>query len=195
MLNRQIAPPFTRSTYFHLLTPEKFILANGLPVYVMHGGEQEVMRIEWIFNAGKINETKVGLAHFTANQIDKGTQQKSSLEIADGLETYGAHVEISAGNDFTTFTLYVLTQYLPNVLPLLNELLQEAVFPEKELSLAKDIALQQYRINLEKTAYLAGKYFRKSVFGQHPYGNEISDEDIAQIQPEDLKNFKENLKI
>ncbi|MCZ8022104.1 MAG: pitrilysin family protein [Cyclobacteriaceae bacterium] len=192
MLNRQIAPPFTRSTYFHLLTPEKFILANGLPVYVMHGGEQEVMRIEWIFNAGKINETKIGLAHFTANQIDKGTQQKNSLAIADGFETFGAHVEVNAGNDFTTFSLYVLTHYLPKVLPLVNELLQEAIFPATELTLAKDIALQQHRINLEKTAYLAGKYFRKSVFGEHPYGNETSAEDISQIEPADLNHFKEN---
>ena len=100
MLNRQIAPPFTRSTYFHLLTPEKFILANGLPVYAMRGGEQEVMRIEWIFNAGKINETKVGLAHFTANQIDKGTQQKNSLAIAD-IFTRGANIFTQGANIFT----------------------------------------------------------------------------------------------
>ncbi|MCU0382736.1 MAG: insulinase family protein [Cyclobacteriaceae bacterium] len=192
MVNRQIAPPYSRSTSLHLLTPKKFILSTGLPVYAICGGEQEVMRVEWIFNAGKINETKIGLAHFTANQIDKGTKQKNSLSIADGFETFGAHIEISAGNDFTTFTLYVLTQYLPKVLPLVNELLQEAVFPENELTLAKDIALQQHRINLEKTAYLASTYFRKSVFGVHPYGNETSADDIVQIQPSDLKQFKEN---
>jgi predicted Zn-dependent peptidase len=189
MLNRQIAPPFYRSTQLNLLQPDKIISSSGAPLYVMQGGEQDVIRIEWVFNAGKVAETKIGQSHFTAQQLDKGTSNLTSLSLAEGFEKYGAHIDVSAGNDYTTLTLYTLSKHLHQVLPLLEEIIHQVIFPEDELMLAQSIAQQQYQINKEKTSFLAGKYFRSALFGNHPYANEIEDSHIKEITREDLLSF------
>ena len=189
MLNRQIAPPFYRSTTLKLLEPVKLLCKSGLPIYLIEGGEQEVVRIEWIFNAGKSVETKVGQSQFTAQQLDKGTTAKSSLLIAEGFEKFGAHIDVSAGNDYTTVTLYALTFHLHQVLPLVEEILHEANFPVDEFEIAKNIALQQYQVNKEKTTFIASKQFRKALFGQHPYANEIEDVHLHNLVQEDLRKF------
>ena len=60
MLNRSIAPPITDAVNFHLeLKPyEKFTLDNGVPVYAINAGAEEVMSVEIIFFAGNSFEDK-----------------------------------------------------------------------------------------------------------------------------------------
>ncbi len=189
MLDRTFAPPFQRSTVLSLLKPMLLPLPNGAQLYILRGGTQEVMRLELIVPAGKWYEPFNGIAHFTANQLDKGTKTKSSYQIASVFDAYGAHVEITPGNDFITVIVYTLTNKVKEVFPLVAELLHEAVFPEQELAIAKDITLQNLKVNEEKTSYLAGKYFRKALFENHPYGNELELADIESIQTEDLRKY------
>lgn len=189
MLNRTLAPAFQRSTSLTLLEPLHIPLPNGSQLYVVKGGTQEVMRLELIVPAGKWYEPAIGVAHFTANQLDKGTSKKNSFEIASVFDSYGASIDVSAGNDFLTIVVYTLSKRLPEVLSLVAEVIQEATFPENELALAKDIALQNLKVNEEKTSYLAGNYFRKALFGVHPYGNELDALSIEQIQSTSLGSY------
>ena len=54
MLNRKIAPPIKDAIDFNLqLKPyEKFTLDNGIEVYAIDAGAEEVLQMEWIFDAG-----------------------------------------------------------------------------------------------------------------------------------------------
>jgi zinc protease len=192
MLDRTLAPPFQRSTVLSLLKATLIPLPNGMQLHVLRGGTQEVMRLELIAPAGKWYEPSVGLSHFTANQLDKGTKTKSSYQIASVFDAYGAHVEITPGNDFVTIIVYSLTNKIQEVLPLVAELLHEATFPEQELAIAKDITLQNLKVNEEKTSYLAGKYFRKALFGDHPYGSELEAANIENVQANGLRNYKKH---
>jgi zinc protease len=190
MLDRTIAPPFQHATELSLLTPEVVSLSGGNKLYVLRGGTQEVMRLELILPAGKWFEPTVGIAHFTANQLDKGTKNKTSYQLASHFDAFGAHIEVSAGNDFITLTLYTLTKRLVEVLPVVIELLTEPIFPDHEIEIAKSITVQNLRVNEEKTSYLAGKHFRKAIFGkQHPYGSELDEVHVNNIQASDLRAY------
>ncbi len=192
MLDRTQAPPFQKSSVLTLLNPQRFTAANGTSLYVLHGGTQEVIRLELMAKAGKWYETSAGIAHFAAAQLDKGTIAKSSFQIASYFDALGAHVEITAGNDFITITIYALTKNLAEVLAVVNEILYEATFPEEELLLAKNIALQNLKVNEEKTSFLAGKYFRKAIFGDHPYGSELDSAGIEKIESKKLQAFQQS---
>ena len=50
-VDRKIAPPIVDAVNFHLeLKPyEKFTLDNGVPVYAINAGAEEVMSVEWFF--------------------------------------------------------------------------------------------------------------------------------------------------
>jgi zinc protease len=188
MLDRTQAPPFQRSSAFDLYQPEKNTLPNGVPLHLIHGGEQDVIKIELIAQAGRWVEDTPGAAYFTAQLLSKGTTRKSSFDIAQIFDRFGAHLEISPGLDFTSISLYALTRNLEPALYLLHELLTEATFPEKELAQLQSIYLQNLKVNNEKTSFLAGKLFRKSLFGaNHPYGKELDEKEVTAINREQLK--------
>lgn len=60
MIDRNIAPPITDAVNFHLeLKPyEKYTLDNGIPVYAINAGAEEVMSVELVFFAGNCYEDK-----------------------------------------------------------------------------------------------------------------------------------------
>jgi zinc protease len=195
MLDRTIAPPFVQSTSFDLITPKKQTLSNGIDLFFIPGGGQEVLKIDLIFPAGRWFESNWGVSHFTVQLLSKGTSTKSSFEIAQLFDLYGAHLEVNAGLDFITVSIYSLGKYLEPVLALLQEILTDPVFPEKELDQAKAIYIQNLKVNLEKTSFLASKAFRKTLFGEgHPYGKEIDENDVAALTKASLvDHFKKLL--
>ncbi|NBP70721.1 MAG: insulinase family protein, partial [Cytophagia bacterium] len=112
MLDRTQAPPFQKNTVLQLLVPQHFQSAKGTDLFVLSGGTQEVVRVELMAKAGKWYEAAPGIAHFTASQLDKGTRTKNSFQLASLLDAYGAHLDVSAGNDFFSLTIYSLSRNL-----------------------------------------------------------------------------------
>jgi zinc protease len=190
MLDRKISPPFQKTNFFELIKPEKITLPNGIVMTVVPGGEQEVIKIELIFKAGKWNESQTGVSYFTASLLQKGTVTKNSFQISSELDQYGVHLEVSPGFDFTSVTLYGLTKNTARFFELLLELITQPSFPESELQQTKDIYIQGLKINLEKTSYVASRQIRKVLFGgEHPYGRDAEVENIENIQRIQLSDF------
>jgi zinc protease len=192
MLDRTIAPAFHKSSNLEILNAEVNDLRNGIRVYSISGGQQDVIKIELIIRAGRWFETKHGAAHFAATLLTKGTREKSSFDIARIFDLYGAHIEVNPGLDVVSVALYSLTKNLQPVLDLLLEIMTSASFPEKELDQSKVIFVQNLKVNNEKTGFLASKLFRRCVFGEaHPYGREL-EENVLQLTTQDLKGYYNN---
>jgi predicted Zn-dependent peptidase len=193
MLDRTLAPPFLRSTSFQLIQPKKISTAQGADIYYILGGTQEICKIELIFPAGRWFEKSAGASYFAAQLISKGTKNKSSFEIAELLDQYGAHLEINPGMDVVSVSLYILTRHLEPSLSLLLDLLTASVFPHKELEQLKSIYLQNMRVNREKTSFQASTIIRKNIFGEtYPYGRELEDDAVIALPREALvDHFRE----
>lgn len=186
-LDRSIPPPFQKNLDFKLLEPERGKLSSGAHLLFISGGQQNVIRLELVFSSGKWYETKPGASYFTGNMLNKGTRTKTSFQIAEGFDLYGAHVEIHVNNDTISISLYTLTKYIEPTLDLLLEMLTEPAFNERELEQLKLIYLQNLKINQEKTAYMASVLFREALFGEsHPYGKEPGEKEVEAISSADL---------
>ena len=194
MINRSIAPSFTRSTNFELIKPEELTLPNGAKVFFVSGGTQSVIRVEIILKAGRWFESVWGASYFSSQLLSKGTSKKNSFEIAQIFDQYGAHFEISPGLDAVSISLYTLSKNLRPTLALVRELLEDSAFPEKELAQSKNIYLQNLKVNNEKTSFQVSKLFRKKLFGEnHPYGKELEAEDVTALTTEQLKEHYTSL--
>jgi len=190
MLNRSIAPAFSKSFSFDLPKAEIVKLPGAIDFVFLPGLQQEVFKLEVVFNAGKWYEPKSGIAHFTSILLDKGTSSKTSKEIAEVLDYYGAQIEISSGYDFVSVSLYGLKKFVREILPVFIELLSDPVFSEDELELQKKIFLQNLEINEKKTSFVASRLIRKSIFGaRHPYGNSIEHGNVNAITNSELKSY------
>lgn len=167
-------------------------LDSGTPLHMITVAHQPVLRLECVFDAGSWYEQVPGTAFFAMKMLSEGTSQRSSAEISEYIDRYGAFLELNSGPDRASLVVYCLTKFLPDVLPLLRELITEPTFPEKELEDLRNITLQNLRINYEKNAYLAGVLFREKLFGaEHPYGRSQRPEFVAQVTRSAVIDFYE----
>lgn len=187
MLDRTVAPPFVKTSSFNLIKPDETKLSNGVHAFFVPGGSQDVLKIEFIFEAGRWFETKTAAAYFTSQLLSKGTRNKDSYEIAQLFDQYGAHLEVIPGLDYVSVALYTLNKNLGVVLALLIEILSEPSFSEKEFAQTQVVFNQNLKINNEKTSFVASHLFRKNLFGgDHPYGKEVDEKDVSALDVKDL---------
>ncbi len=162
-------------------------LDNGLPLYWVDAGVQDVVQIDWVFPAGLWFEQKEAVAHATAGLLKNGTSKHTSEQISEALEFYGAQLKTSAGNDFATVTLYSLTKHLPALLPMVLEILTEATYPEHEVEIYKRNVTQRLLVNLRQCEFVANQRIDALLFGEHhPYGRFTKQATIEALTREDL---------
>jgi predicted Zn-dependent peptidase len=124
--------------------------------------------------------------------LAEGTSNRTSAQISEAFDRYGAFLELNSGPDRASVVVYCLTKFLPTILPVLRELLTEPTFPQKELDDLRNITLQNLRVNYEKNAYVAGVFFREKLFGpNHPYVRSQRPEVIEKLTREDIVDFYE----
>jgi len=192
MIDRRIAPPFVKSATFLLPRPATFQLSNGVRLHSIEGVQQDILKIELLFKAGKWFESKIGQSHFTAQMMERGTATMTSAQLAETFDRYGAHIEITPGLDFIAISLYSLTRNLDRVMPAFLEMLKAPSFPEHELSHMKKVFLETLRVNNEKNSFLASKALRKNLFGStHPYGSSMEQEHVNSLTAADLRHYFE----
>ncbi|MEA5137654.1 M16 family metallopeptidase [Arcicella rigui] len=190
ILDRVKSPDFQTIKSVNIPRIESLTFANGTPIHYISVGEQPVMKLEISFEAGNWFETQNGVSLFVAKMLGEGTSKHSAAEINAFFDQYGAFIEFGHGLDRANMTVYGLTKYLGNLLPMVYEILHDAIFPEKELAVFKNIQLQTLQVNTEKSSFVANKVFRKKAFGDtHPYGNSLDEASIQQIEREHLQAF------
>ena len=186
-LDRAIAPEFNEVKPFSLVEAKTARLSNNVPLHLINAGDQPVVKIEILIKAGKWFEFVNGTSFFTTKMLREGTSRKNSNEISVFLDQFGAFLELNPIADYCNISLYVLTKYLQDVLPLLSQIVFEPTFPEKELAVLKNIKKQSLKLDNEKNSVVGAKLFRKALFGEnHPYGKELKPDDIDPIDQRDL---------
>ena len=192
ILDRNIVPVIHDAVEFDYKLPpiHTETLANGLKCYWIDAGVQEIVQIDWVFPAGLWYEGKTTIAQATAALLKNGTSKKSAAAISDALEFYGAELKASASSEYATVSLFALTKHLPNLLPVIFELLTESVFPEQELEIYKQNAIQKLSVNLRNCDFVANRLIDEALYGyENPYGRFTRKEDIEAVSQQDLLIF------
>ncbi len=191
-INRTIAPPIKDAIEFNLqLKPYKnFTLDNGVPVYTIDAGAQDVFQLELVFFAGNCFETQNGVAAATNFLLKNGTTTKTAFEINEAFEYYGAQCSRACYNETAVINLSSLSKHLPHLLPVISDMVTAATFTEEELAIYKQNSKQRLSVNLKKSDFVATRLIDAYVYGaQHPYGVYTVAEDIDKLQTPQLKDF------
>jgi len=192
MPNRTIAPPIKDAIDFEItLKPcTRFSLSNGVPVYYVNDGAEEVVMIDFVFEAGNNYENKNGVSAATNHLIKNGTSNKDAFEITENFEYYGAYLSRKCFNETASITLHCLAKHLKELLPLIRELITDAVFPATELEIFQQNSIQRLSVNLLKCDFVANRLIDEYLYGaNHPYGRVSTKEDIEALTRQDLVWF------
>lgn len=189
-MNRHIAPPINLINSLTLPKVDKINLDNGVPVYQINEGDQDVVKVELLYNAGKWYEEKNLVADLTNRLLREGTVNKNAQQIADAFDYYGANFNSSAGYETAGASLFSLNKHINTLLPFLFEIFSEPVFPEHELATVITNRKQRLAVELKKNDFVANRQFVQALFGaKHPYGRITKPENFENVSAEDLKSF------
>ncbi|HEY2567242.1 MAG TPA: pitrilysin family protein [Candidatus Aquirickettsiella sp.] len=177
-----------------ILKIEHWSTKNGVPVYFVAKNEIPIIDIGVLFHAGSAKDNNSpGIALFTAQMLDQGTQNLNADQIANRFEAVGAHYSANTNQDMTALNLRSLSapQFFNPAFNNFSALLKDASFPDLAINRIKKqmlIALQQ---EAQTPSAIAAKTFYKNLYGLHPYaspilGNKMS---IEQLSPKKLLNF------
>jgi len=192
-LNRNFAPGIRTLEAINYQQPVIHKLDNGIPVYQLQTGTQDIVKIEFIFNAGVWYEQKSLVSWFTNKMLKEGTKTFTAGQIADKIDYYGAYLELNADKDKAYVTVYTLNKYLTEILPVVEDVIFNPQFPKNELNIKIQNKKQEYIVNSKKVRNLARWKFNELLFGEnHPYGKFVNEADYDAIKQEDLIEFHHN---
>ncbi|MEO6330785.1 MAG: insulinase family protein, partial [Ginsengibacter sp.] len=192
MLNRTEHPYIIDAVDLNLsLKPyESFSLTNGVPVYAINEGAEEVLMLELVFYAGNSYEGQNLAATATNHLLKNGTSKKTAFQISEHFDYHGAYLSRSCHSEVASITLHCLSKHLSLLLPVIREIITDSVFAEEELEIYKQNSKQKLSVNLRKSEFVANRLIDTYLYGiDHPYGKFTTVADYDLLQTDNLKTF------
>ena len=190
MIDRTIQPAINEFEDFKMARAKTISLDNGMELYFLNQGEEDVLRIDWMFRAGSCYQPKKLTAHFANALIKEGCRSMNSAELAEKLDFYGSWLQVTNSHQYAYVTIYTLNRYLSSILELAEEMIFHATFPQKEFETNKEILRKKLEIDESKVNYIANLSFKHAIYGaNHLYGQNATTEDIDRLDLEEIKLF------
>ncbi|MDP3914924.1 MAG: pitrilysin family protein [Bacteroidota bacterium] len=190
MLNRNTQPPVNPIEHIDMVKAEKRLLSNGIPVYFVNAGSQDVVKIDFIFEAGTWFQEANLIASLCNSMLEEGSVNYSAAGIGEEFDFYGAYIQLTADQNYGYFNIISLGKHLKTILEITENLIKHSVFPQYELEVLIDKNKQKFLLENQKVKTLCQKKFTQVMFGEsHPYAITNKLEDFDQINREMLLQF------
>jgi len=192
MPDRKQAPKIVDAVNFdlRLKKADKITLRNGVEIYAVNAGAEDVLSLEWVFFAGNWQEEQNLVAATTNFLLRNGTSTKTAFQINEHFEYYGAYLNRACYNETATITLHCLVKHVKELLPVVKELITDSVMPQDELDIYKQNMKQRLKVSLKKSDFVANRMIDVCLFGEeHPYGKYSKAEDFDALNRQQLLDF------
>jgi zinc protease len=191
-IDRSIAPGFKTISKVEIIKAEPLKLDNGIDLFSINAGSQEITRLEFIFKAGMYHQPATLIASTTNSLLETGTKTYSANQISDGIDFYGSFIELGVGQDYAFITVYSLNKYLAETLHFVEEVIKNPVFSEEEFRIFINNKKQKFQINSQKVSIIARRKFSELLFGsEHPYGVDVKEGDFERVNLGEIQAFYE----
>lgn len=133
---------------------------------------------------------KPGISELLAKTIDQGTHTRSAKQIAQEMQAAGGDLGASADKDSIELSTVILSSKVDGAMRVLGDILQNASFPEAEVTLAKRNLTDSLDQREAEPSFLAERARDKILFADHPYHVTAPTKDsVAASTPADLREI------
>ncbi|RBA25029.1 M16 family metallopeptidase [Herminiimonas fonticola] len=174
-------------------------LPNGARVLFVENHTIPILDLSVDFDAGSRRDPagKSGVAALTSAMLARGiravpasnepalTEAQISDAFADTAALRGARLD----DDRSGVTLRTLVSEREIAVPLVGRLLAEPSFPQDFLSRDKARTIASIKEGLTQPEAIADKAFSRLLYGDHPYGQQLTVESVTAITRDDLLAF------
>ena len=177
---------------FVLPAVQQSALDNEMQIILVPYGDLPKALVRVVMKLGNLNETaqETWLADLTADLLKEGTSTLDASAIAQQAASMGGAINVSTGADLSWIGGEVLSEFTPELIQLLADILQNPVFPEKEFDRLKKDYIRNLSMAKAEPGQLAQEKFLQILYPDHPYGRLFpSEEMLTNFTLEQVKNF------
>ena len=171
---------------------ETAVLDNGLKLVVATRDAIPLVDVQLRVGTGQTANTELGAVTSEAAWflMNRGTKKYNANELAAERDRIAMQSSSAPGEEASTVAWSILTQYLPDSMALVREMLQNATYPEDELDKFK-ANVNAVLDNIERApARFATTYFKRAIYGdEHPLSAIWTREAIRELDGDDLRDF------
>lgn len=170
-------------------------LANGLTATLVQYGLIPKVNINVVIKTGNIHEgpEEVWLADLTAELMGEGTKSMDFKTIARKVAAMGGEVNISTGPNQTTIAGSVLSEFGPDLIKILADIVMNPSFPASEIDRLKNDLKRQLTVQQSVPQSQALEKFRAIIYPDHAYGRVFPTSDMLESYTlQKVKDFYTN---
>ena len=172
---------------------KRLLCDNGMKVLLVEHNTLPIVNFELCFKASPLIEDEgfEGLASLTANLMSEGTTSRNSEQIANDLEHYGIDYSAQADWDSIHFSLSNLTKYTDKAFAIFADILQNPVFPEKEVQRVKKERIADRQRSVDSIGKVVTEQFAKMLYADYRYATPLrgSIASLKNIRRENIADF------
>ena len=167
------APVSKQVLNVRLPRPKEGNLSNGLHLIVLEDHRTPLVSFSLLIpGAGGYYDPagQTGLANVTALMMREGTTSRTTLQIAELLETTSSMLNVDASLSGYDATIggFALTEHVGQLFDMTADILLHPVFPEEEFAKYKTRTVAQLNATRAYPSFLAQELWQKVIAGDHP---------------------------
>lgn len=154
---------------------QKSVLPNGLKIVTEHiESIKSISAGIWV-KTGSRNESdeQAGITHFLEHMLFKGTENRSSFEIAQSMESVGGYLNAFTSTEYTCYYARCLDSKLEDALDVLSDMVRHSTFPEEEMQKEKNVVLEEMKMYKDSPDDFVLEEFSTQLFPNHPIGRPV----------------------
>ena len=167
-------------------------LENGLTVWLVSEPGFPKVAFEMAIRGGLAADPgdRPGISELLAKTVDQGTKSRTAKQIAQEIQAAGGDLSASATKDSIEVSTSVLSSKVETGMTILSDIVQNALFPDAEVTLAKRNLADSLRQRESEPSFLAARAIATVLFPGHPYHvTSPTQESIAAATAGDLRTI------
>lgn len=190
MIDRKTAPALNTINCPQVPDARVVALDNGATLHILTSGTQNVVKLDIVLGAGTTKSAKPLVANATNTLTAEGTRSYASVQVSEIFDSYGAYIWQNTSTRHAVLSVCSLTRYFSHIMPVLDEVVRQPVFPQSELDLYLARTRQEMMIEMQKPGVMAARAMRRHYYrpgSRHDRVAELADYD--RVSRADLVGF------
>ncbi|HEY5512243.1 MAG TPA: pitrilysin family protein [Geomonas sp.] len=175
----------------------KTILDNGIRVITERIPYASSVSIGiWVANGSRHERRESnGVAHFIEHLLFKGTDRRSSLDIAREIDSVGGVLNAFTSREYVCYYAKVLDKFLPRAVDLLTDIFLFSKFDAEEIEKERRVVLQEINMMEDTPDDLIHDLFHQHFWQGHPLGMSIlgDAESVSGLSRDAIVDYKDQM--
>jgi predicted Zn-dependent peptidase len=150
----------------------KTVLPNGVRIISEEINHVRSISIGvWVQSGSRYEDSAInGTAHFIEHMLFKGTNNRSSFDIASAIDSVGGMINAFTGKELTSFYIKIPDNHLTMAIDLLADIFINSRFDEEEISKEQLVILQEIKMVEDSPDDYIHDFFESVFWNGHPLG-------------------------